>query len=80
MCEKCEKLLNVPSNKKATVILNSSDSIGAKVDETIMQLNHKDNGTPYVFITHTLVLDNDRTYSHPIDIKYCPFCGEQLIK
>lgn len=80
MCNKCKTLLNVPVDKKAVVVLNESNSIGCKVDKTIMEVNHNGDGTAYAFITHTLVLDNDRTYSHPIDIKCCPYCGEQLIK
>jgi hypothetical protein len=80
MCEKCASLLNVPKDKKATVVLKESNSYGTKLDKTIMQLNHEDDGTPYAFITHEVVLKNDRTYGHPIYIKYCPFCGEQLIK
>lgn len=78
MCKNCDILLNVPKDKKSTRVLNESDSYGTIVDRTIMQLNHEENGTPYAFITHQIVLDDNRSYSHPIYIKYCPFCGQRL--
>jgi hypothetical protein len=79
MCEKCKDLLNVPVGKKAIVKLyESNNSIGARVDETIMVVDN--GGITNAYITNIVVLDNARTYQHPIDIKYCPFCGEPLIK
>lgn len=81
MCEKCSELLNVPANKKAVSVLMKEDAFDANVYETIMELNHEDDGTPYAFIKSEVVIESTgRCYGTPIYIKYCPFCGEQLIR
>jgi len=81
MCEKCKELLNVATNKKAVSVLAKEDAFDADVCETIMELNHEDDGTPYAFIkTEVVIKSTGRSYGTPICINYCPFCGEQLIK
>lgn len=80
MCKKCDMLLKVPVGEKRIVVLEDSDSTyGAKVDETIMFLNNYGYKIES-FITHKIVLENDRNYGCVINIEYCPFCGENLIK
>ncbi|MGL5766440.1 MAG: hypothetical protein ACRCX8_12460 [Sarcina sp.] len=78
MCKKCEKLINVPKDKKAWTVIDEDIPYGAKLSKTIMEVNHEDDGTRYAFISHDTVLENYRNYGTVIDIKYCPFCGKKL--
>lgn len=78
MCNICENLVNVPKDKKGTIILQNDESEFTNLDKTIIEVNHNEKGERYAFITHQLQLKNNRMWSHPIYIKYCPFCGENL--
>lgn len=81
MCKNCEKLLNVPVDKKATTVLFDETEKSYDVSEFvgIMQVNHKDDGTPYAFIIQDVAIKSTgRIYGIPLYIQYCPFCGEKL--
>lgn len=81
MCKECEKLLNVPVDKKATTVLfdETENSYDVSEFKGIMQVNHYDDGTPYAFIKQDVTIESTgRSYGMPIYIQYCPFCGEKL--
>lgn len=81
MCKKCEKLLNVPKDKKARVILFDVSDKAVDVNEFVgfMEINHHDDGTPYAFIKQDVeITSTGRSYGIPLYIQYCPFCGEKL--
>lgn len=82
MCNICDKLKNVPKNKKATVVLEDAKEQAFDVNkfDVIMQINHEDDGTPYAFIKQEVdIQSTERCYGIPIYITYCPFCGDKLI-
>ena len=79
MCEKCEKLLNVPKNKKAITILHDGSAIDADIYKINMVLDHDIYGNPKAFIKQEVVISSTgRSYGTPIYINFCPFCGERL--
>ena len=79
MCERCEKLKKVPKDKKETVVLVDAKAIDAEVYKAFMQLNHRDDGTPFAFLKSEVVIKSTgRSYGIVIDITHCPFCGERL--
>ena len=81
MCKNCEKLLNVPADKKATTVLfdETKETYDASKFVGIMEVNHKDDGTPYAFIIQDVTIESTgRSYGMPLYIQYCPFCGEKL--
>ncbi len=79
MCKICSQLVNTPKNKKSTVILNEYESEFTNYDKTFIEVNHTDNGERYAFITHVIQMKDNRTWSHPVDISHCPFCGQNLL-
>jgi hypothetical protein len=75
MCDQCEKLLNVPSDKKSIVTLKDRSSVSIDADENKLIMGV--DGTP--FIAHLLIIKStERYYGMSIDIAYCPFCGQRL--
>ena len=79
MCEICNKLIGVPKTSKAKVILNETESKYTNYDRTFIEVNHTEKGEKYAFITHEIQMKDYKTWSHPVDIKYCPFCGRYLL-
>lgn len=81
MCKYCKDLLNVPSNKKAKVILKdySKESYDANVQKMFMEVNHEESGEPYAFIKSDVVIESTgRAYGISFPIMYCPNCGKKL--
>lgn len=81
MCKKCKELLNVPKDKKATIILfdEKEKAFDVNMFEGIMQVNHHDDGTPFAFIKQDIeIKSTGRSYGIPLYIQYCSFCGEKL--
>lgn len=87
MCEKCDKLVNVPSDKKAWQFLadwqKDRDGLNdAEYFRMFMELNHDEyTGEPEAFIKSEIKIESSQLiYGQTIDIKYCPFCGRKLYK
>ena len=80
-CKICERLLNVPSDKKEKVMLfdYKDDVIDADYFHGYMELDHFDDGDPYAFIKFELrITSTGRAYERVQIIKYCPCCGQKL--
>lgn len=77
MCNKCEQLVNCPSGEKRVMEVDRSVNDHGDVGITSMVLDRDYAGTN-VFITTEVFMDE--VYANmPIDISYCPFCGEKLV-
>lgn len=77
MCNKCEQLINCPSGEKRVVevdrVVNGHGDVGI-----ISMVLDRDYAGVNAFITTEVFMDE--TYANmPIDISYCPFCGEKLV-
>lgn len=87
MCEKCDKLVNIPSNKKALQYLvnweKDRDGLNdAEYFKMFIEVNHNEyTEEPEAFIKSEIKIDSSQLiYGQTIDIKYCPFCGRKLYK
>lgn len=87
MCEKCDKLINISSNKKALQYLanweKDRDGLNdAEYFKMFMEVNHNEyTEEPEAFIKSEIKIDSSQLiYGQTIDIKYCPFCGRKLYK
>lgn len=81
MCKKCDELINVPKNRKKTIKISEYNSFDTEYHESIIQKNHDEKGNEFCFIKSELMIKSTgRTYNDIMYIKYCPFCGEKIVK
>lgn len=83
MCKHCENMVGLPKDMKARTDLfdKTAESIDTRYFVGFMEKNYHEDDTPYAFIKQEVTIDStDRSYGIAIDIKYCPFCGEYLLR
>ena len=78
MCENCEKLIGMPGNKKACVVLVNDYPDYPDYDYGPMVLKQYSDGCPLSFTTPELKIPSTQRIYGIGDIKFCPFCGEKL--
>lgn len=85
MCKMCDKVKNVPSDKKSYVKLfdwqKGRDKLNdAEYFEMEMGVNHEEyTKEPYATIRAELKIEStELVYGNSVYIKYCPFCGDKL--
>lgn len=87
MCKMCDKIVGIPSDKKAYVKLfdweKDRDKLNdAEYFEMEMGVNHEEyTKEPYAIIrTEIKIESTELVYGNSVYIKYCPFCGRKLYR
>lgn len=87
MCRICDKLVNVPNDKKALKYLfnweKEKDGLNdAEYFNMFIGVDHDEyTKEPEAFLKAEIKIESSQlTYGQAVDIKYCPFCGRKLCK